>query len=204
MAWYDWVLWLGILYMFFGTDFTLNWFSGIAYGQRLDRDSPNFVQRIYYRVWASTDPNARADRVDGPVGVPAPWVTALCATNALATCTIEILLLYGMLQDPLPAYVMPAAFAFLLRAEIEIIYGSQLIWGPARLRGGALINYLAIGLVPQVLIPCLVALRFSGMGLSALSLLLFVGMPVAILVWTWIVYRNNPVPALDEKQAKHA
>jgi len=50
----------------------------------------------------------------------------------------------------------------------------------------------------------LVALRFSGMSLSALSLLLFVGMPVAILVWTWIVYRNNPVPALDEKRAKHA
>jgi hypothetical protein len=131
-------------------------------------------------------------------------VTALCATNALATCTIEILLLYGMLQDPVPAYMMPAAFAFLLRAVIEIIYGSQLIWGPARLRGGALFNYPLIGLVPQVLIPCLVALRFSGLGLTPLLLLLFVGMPIAILVWTWIVYRNNPVPALAEKHAKRA
>jgi hypothetical protein len=204
MAWYDWVLWLGILYMFLGTDFTLNWLSGIAFGKRLHRNSSNFVARIYYRVWASTDPNARADRVDGPAGVPAPWVTALCATNALATCTIEILLLYGMLQDPRSPYVMPAAFAFLLRAVIEIIYGSQLIWGPARLRGGALFNYLLIGLVPQVSIPCLVALRFSGMGLTPLSLLLFVGTPIAILAWTWIVYRNNPVPALAEKHAKRA
>jgi len=129
MAWYDWVLWLGILYMFLGTDFTLNWLSGVGFGRRLDRDSPNFIARIYYRVWAATDPNARADRVDGPEGILAPWVTAVCVTNALATCTIEILLLYGMLQDTIPPYVMPAAFAFLLRAVIEIIYGSQLIWG---------------------------------------------------------------------------
>jgi len=201
MAWYDWALWLGILYMFLGTDFTLNWLGGIGFGQRLDRNSPNFIKRIYYRVWASTDPNARADRVDGPATVLAPWVTALSVTNALATCLIEILLLYGMLQDPVPAYVMPAAFAFLLRAEIEIIYGAQLIWGPARLRGGALINYLVIGLVPQVLIPCLVALRFSGMGLSPLSLLIFIGIPAAILVWTGLVYRNNPVPALKETRS---
>jgi hypothetical protein len=50
----------------------------------------------------------------------------------------------------------------------------------------------------------LVALRFSGMGLTPLSLLLFVGLPVAILVCTSIVYRNNPVPALDEQQARSA
>lgn len=197
MAWYDWVLWLGILYMFLGTDFTLNWLGGFAFGQRIDRDSPNFVQRIYYGVWASTDPNARADRVDGPAGVPAPWITAVNVTNALATCLIEILLLYGMWQDPVPAYVTMAAFAFLLRAEIEIVYGAQLIWGPARLRGGPLANYLIIGLIPQVLIPCLVAMRYSGLGLTLLSLAIFIGIPLAILVWTWIVYRNNPVPALE-------
>lgn len=197
MAWYDWALWLGILYMFLGTDFTLNWLGGFAFGRRIDRNSSNFIQRIYYRVWASTDPNARADHVDGPAGVPAPWVTALNVTNALVTCLIEILLLYGMLQDRLPAYVMPAAFAFLLRAEIEIIYGAQLVWGPARLRGAALANYLIIGLVPQVLIPCLVAMRFSGLGVTPLSVALFVGIPVAILAWTWIVYRDDPVPALE-------
>ena len=199
MAWYDWVLWFGILYMFLGTDFTLNWLGGLAFGRRLDRNSPSFIERVYYRVWASTDPNARADRVDGPVGILAPWVTALNVTNALATCLIEILLLYGMLQETMPPYVMPAAFAFLLRAVIEIVYGAQLIWGPARLRRGALVNYLAIGLVPQVLIPCLVALRFSGMGVTPLSLLIFVGMPVAILAWIAIVYRNNPVPALEDR-----
>ena len=198
MAWYDWVLWLGILYMFLGTDFTLNWLGRFAFGRRIDRDSPSFIERIYYGVWASTDPNARADRVDGPTGILAPWVTALNVTNALVTCTIEILLLYGMLQENAP-YVMPAAFAFLLRAVIEIIYGSQLIWGPARLRDGALLNYLAIGLDPQVLIPCLVALRFSGMGVTPLSLLLFIGLPVAILAWMAVIYRNNPVPALEDR-----
>lgn len=200
MAWYDWALWLGILYMFLGTDFTLNWLGGFAFGRRLDRNSPRFIERVYYRVWASTDPNARADRIDGPAGVLAPWVTSINVTNALVTCTIEILLLYGMLQETLPPYVTPAAFAFLFRAVIEIVYGSQLIWGPARLRHGALANYLVIGLVPQVLIPCLVAMRFSGMGVTPLSLALFVGLPVAILVWTWIVYRNNPVPALEKTE----
>jgi len=201
MAWYDWVLWLGILYMFLGTDFTLNWLGGFAFGRRLDRNSPRFIERVYYRVWASTDPNARADRIDGPARILAPWVTALNVTNALVTCTIEILLLYGMLQDPVPPYVMPAAFAFLLRAVIEIVYGAQLIWGPARLRGAALANYLVIGLVPQVLIPCLVALRFSGMGVTPLSLLIFIGTPVAILAWTAMVYRNNPVPALEARKS---
>lgn len=97
----------------------------------------------------------------------------------------------------MPAYVTMAAFAFLLRAEIEIVYGAQLIWGPARLRGGPLANYLIIGLIPQVLIPCLVAMRYSGLGLTLLSLAIFIGIPLAILVWTWIVYRNNPVPALE-------
>ena len=117
----------------------------------------------------------------------------------LVTCLIEILLLYGMPQETMPPYVVSAAFAFLLRAEIEIIYGAQLIWGPARLRGGALANYLAIGLVPQVLIPCLVALRFSGMGVTPLSLLIFVGLPVVILAWLAIVYSKNPVPALEDE-----
>lgn len=56
MAWYDWVLWLGILYMFLGTDFTLNWLGRMAFGRRLNRNSRNFVERIYYRVWAADDP----------------------------------------------------------------------------------------------------------------------------------------------------
>jgi len=198
MAWYDWVLWVGILYMFLGTDFTLNWLGGIAFGQRIGRNSPNFIKRIYYRVWAADDPNARADRTDGPPNMLAPWVTSLCVTNALVTCLIELFLLYGMLQPEAPPYLVPAAFAFLLRANIEIIYGSQLIWGPARLRGAALANYLAIGLIPQVGIPCLVALRFSGMGLTPLSLALFIGLPIVILVWTALVYRDNPVPALEK------
>jgi hypothetical protein len=181
LTWYDWVLWLGILYMFLGTDLTLNWLSGIGFGKRLD---------------------ARADRVDGPVDVPAPWVTALCATNALATCLTEDT--FALRRASGSAASLRGAGGVRLSAPRQdrdrLRIAAHL--GPARLRDGALINCPAIGLVPQVLIPCLVALRFSGMGLTPLSLLLFVGLPAAILVWTWIVYRNNPVPALDEKQAR--
>jgi len=115
--------------MLLGTDFTLNWLGGVAFGRRIGRDSPNFVTRIYYRVWASTDPNVRADQPDGPTAILAPWVTMVCVINALVK-----LLIVGMLQDQTP-YLVPAAFAFLLRAVIKMIYGSQLIWGPARLRG---------------------------------------------------------------------
>jgi hypothetical protein len=35
-------------------------------------------------------------------------------------------------------------------------------------------------------------------GISPLSLVIFIGIPVAIPVWTGLVYRNNPVPALEE------
>jgi len=80
-----------------------------------------------------------------------------------------------------------------------MIYGSQIIWGPARIRGSALANYLIIGLVPQVLLPCAVAWRFSGLGLGWIPALLFVGTPVVIMLWTWAVYRRNPVPALADQ-----
>jgi hypothetical protein len=52
------------------------------------------------------------------------------------------------------------------------------------------------------MIPCLVAMRYSGMGVTPLSLLIFVGIPVAILAWLAIVYRNNPVPALEEDSSR--
>jgi len=30
------------------------------------------------------------------------------------------------------------------------------------------------------------------MGVSVLSVLIFMGLPVFILLWIWMVYRNNP------------
>jgi hypothetical protein len=70
---------------------------------------------------------------------------------------------------------------------------------PARIRGGALANYLSIGLGPQVLVPCLVAWRFSGIGAGWIGGLLFVGTPLVIMLWIWAVYRRNPVPAFTDQ-----
>jgi len=199
MAWYDWVLWAGIAYMFLGTDFTLNWLAGGAFGLRIHRRSKNPFQTIYYYVWARDDPAVRGDKVLGTPSVMAPWITSLCVINAVFTSMVELFLLYGMLQSPRPAWIFVPALLFPARAVIEMIYGSQIIWGPARIRGGALTNYLIIGLVPQVLVPCLVAWRFSGIGAGWIGGLLFVGTPLVIMLWTWAVYRRNPVPAFADR-----
>lgn len=193
MTWYDWVLWGAIAYMFVGTDFTLNWLGGVAFGHRIHRRSRNPIEAVYWFVWARDDVNVRGDNVDAPSSMLQPWVTNICVINAVFTCTVEGLLLVGMLLTPRPTWIAVPALLFPARAAIEMIYGSQHMWGPGGARGSALVNYLTIGLVPQVLIPCLVAWRFSGLGLAWPPGLLFLGMPTLIMLWTWGVYRHNPL-----------
>lgn len=173
MAYYDWILWGLVLYMTLGSDFGLNWLTGIALGHRIDKNSSNIFNKIYYYVWASNDPYA------GPIdpnlvddtGKTAkinqrpvePNIIAICQINMVFTVTVEVLILIGFFTHG--DYLQPAAFAFLARAIIEIIYGTQLIFGKAGIRGFALLNYLVIGLIPQTLTPFLVAMRFaSGVG----------------------------------------
>ncbi|MCX2934793.1 hypothetical protein ORI20_31495 [Mycobacterium sp. CVI_P3] len=199
MPWYDWVLWAGMAYMFVGTDFSLNWLGGVAFGRRVHRRSRNPFETIYWYVWARDDPSVRGEKVVGDPSILPPWITNLCIINAVFTCMVELFLLIGMLQTPRPSWIFVPALLFPARAVIEMIYGSQIIWGPARIRGSALANYLVIGLVPQVLLPCLVAWRFSGLGLGWIPGLLFVGTPVLIMLWTWAVYRRNPIPALADE-----
>lgn len=185
--------------MFLGTDFTLNWLGGVAFGRRVHRRSRNPFETLYWYVWARDDPSVRGEKVSGDASILPPWITNLCIINAVFTCLVELLLLIGMLQTPRPSWLFVPALLFPARAVIEMIYGSQLIWGPARIRGGSLANYLVIGLVPQVLIPCLVAWRFSGLGLAWVPGLLFIGTPVLIMLWTWAVYRRSPIPALADR-----
>lgn len=199
MPWYDWALWAGTAYMFVGTDFSLNWLAGTAFGHRIHRRSQNPFETIYWHTWARDDPSVRAENADGPESVLAPWVTNVCIVNAVFTSMVELFLLIGMLQSPRPTWIAVPALLFPARAIIEMIYGSQLIWGPGRIRGRALANYLTIGLVPQVLIPSLTAWRFSGLGGGWFAGLLFLGTPIVIMLWTWAVYRRDPVPALGPR-----
>lgn len=169
MAYYDWILWGLVLYMTIGSDFGLNWLTGIALGHRIDKNSSNIFNKIYYYVWASTDPysgpldpslvddSGKTAKINlRPVE---PRIIAICQINMIFTLTVEILILIGFFTRA--DYLQPAAFAFLARALIEIIYGTQLIFERGGIRGFALAKYLVIGLIPQTLTPFLVAMRFA-------------------------------------------
>jgi len=194
MFWYDWALWIGILYMTIGSDIGLNWFTGVVLGKRIDKNSSNPFNRLYYYIWAENEP------MSGPIdkslidnsGVTAPinrrplepQIVAICQINMIITVALEILILVGMFTHG--PYLRPAVFMFVSRGIIEMIYGSQLIWGEPGLNGWPLVNYLTIGLIPQTLVPFLLAMRFAS-GIEASILwwqpLVFVGMPLFILLW---------------------
>ncbi len=202
MEWYDWVLWILVLYMTLGSDFGLNWLTGISLGKRIDKNSTNIFNKIYYYIWASTDPMAGpVDRslVDGsgvtaPVNKKpiAPAMVALCQMNAVITVSLEVLILIGMFTHG--PYLRPAVFMFVFRGLLEIVYASQLIWGKGGVRGWALVSYLIIGLIPQTLAPFLLAMRFATSiepDILWWQPFVFLGLPYGIFIWTSIVSYNN-------------
>ncbi len=202
MFWYDWVLWIGVLYMTIGSDIGLNWFTGVALGKRIDKNSSNPFNRLYYYIWAENDPmSGPPDRslIDNS-GVTAPinrrplepQIVMICQINMIITVALEILILVGMFTHG--PYLRPAVFMFVSRGIIEMIYGSQLIWGKPGLKGWPLVNYLSIGLIPQTLVPFLLAMRFaSGIETNILwwQPLVFVGVPLFLFLWTSAVAQKR-------------
>lgn len=198
MPWYDWILWVGLLYMTIGSDFGLNWLTGVAFGKRIDKNSTNLFNRLYYYIWAMYDP------IHGPVdkskvddsGITAqinkqplqPGVIAIDVINMFITLGLEIAILIGMFTHG--AYLRPATFMFIFRGLLEIIYAAQLIWGSPKLTGWPLIHYSIIGLIPQTLIPFLLAMRFaSGIEIDIIwwQPLVFIGIPLFVFIWIcWI------------------
>jgi hypothetical protein len=202
MEWYDWVLWILVLYMTVGSDFGLNWLTGISLGKRIDKNSTNIFNKIYYYIWASTDPMAGpVDRglvddsgVTAPVNKKpiAPAMVALCQMNAVITVSLEVLILIGMFTHG--PYLRPAVFMFVFRGLLEIVYASQLIWGKGGVRGWALVSYLIIGFIPQTLAPFLLAMRFATSiepDILWWQPFIFLGLPYGIFIWTSIVSYNN-------------
>ena len=209
MQWYDWVLWILVLYMTLGSDFGLNWLTGVSFGKRIDKNSPNIFNKIYYYVWASTDPmSGPLDRSlvdDSGVTAPinkkplAPALVAICQINAIITVGVEILIIIGMFTHG--SYLRPAVFIFIFRGLLEIVYASQLIWGKGGIRGWALVNYLVIGLIPQTLAPFLLAVRFATSiepNVLWWQPIVFLVVPYGILVWTSIVSYKNQEERLRE------
>jgi len=202
MEWYDWVLWILVLYMTLGSDFGLNWLTGVSFGKRIDKNSTNIFNKIYYYVWASTDtmsgPVDRGLVDDSGVTAPvnkkpvAPAIVAICQINAVITVSLEVLILIGMLTHG--PYLRPAVFMFVFRGLLELVYASQLIWGKDGVRGRALVNYLVIGLIPQTLAPFLLAMRFATSiepNILWWQPFVFLAVPYGIFIWTSIVSYNN-------------
>jgi len=198
MAWYDWILWFGVLYMFIGSDFGLNWTTGVIFGKRINKHSKNPFDRLYYYIWAATDKTAGPIDPSQPPEAEInkkplqPAMIGLCQLNMIAVVLLEILILIGMRTHG--PYLIPCVFMFTMRGWSEIIYASQLIYGNSHLRGWPLVNYSIIGLIPQTLIPFLLAMRFaSGMALNILwwQPLLFVGLPALLTITIFMAAAKN-------------
>lgn len=209
MEWYDWVLWILVLYMTLGSDFGLNWLTGISLGKRIDKNSTNIFNKIYYYIWAATDPIAGpVDKslvddsgVTAPVNKKpvAPAMVSICQMNAVITVSLEVLILIGMFTHG--SYLRPAVFMFVFRGLLELVYASQLIWGKEGVRGWALVNYLIIGLIPQTLAPLLLAMRFATSiqpDILWWQPFVFLVIPYGIFIWTSIVSYNNQEARLKD------
>ena len=202
MAYYDWLLWIGLLYMAFGSDFGLNWLTGVALGKRIDKNSNNPFNRLYYYIWASTDPMhgpidknlVRKSSTTAPINKQPlePGVIALDQINMFITLALEITILIGMFTHGV--YLRPAVFMFVFRGLLEMIYAAELMYGKPGLRGWPLINYLLIGLIPQTLIPFLLVMRFATsveVDILWWQPFVFVLFPYTIFIFTSIVAIKN-------------
>jgi len=198
MAWYDWALWIGVLYMAIGSDFSLNWLTGVPFGIRINKHSKNPFNRLYYYIWAATDKSAgpidpslspEADVNRRPLE---PAMMGLCQLNMIVILLLEIFILVGMWTQG--SYLIPCVFMFTMRAWLEILYASQLIFGKSNLSGWPLVNYCIIGLIPQTAIPFLLAMRYaSGMNLNILwwQPWAFLGIPLFLTITIFITAKIN-------------
>ena len=201
MSTYDIFLMLGVLYTGIGSDLGLNWGAGLITGKRLRPDSPNFLERQYYRVHAKGDPNMRAvpPIVGPPDRIPA-WNHALAVANGTIVLALEVVLVVGFLTMPpvgaIPDYLRLAAFAWLMRGTWgEISYWHTLTQNEVEpLRGGRLAWYWLIGM-PQAFFPFLVAERlYAGTAqysFDAVRFFAFLAVPVALMVFTRLSYRGR-------------
>ena len=108
--------------MTLGSDFGLNWLTGVAFGKRIDKNSSNPFNRLYYYVWASTDPMhgpidknlVNSSNITAPINQQtlAPGIVALDQINMFITLALEIAILIGMFTHD--AYLRPAVFMFIL------------------------------------------------------------------------------------------
>lgn len=200
MSVYDIILLIALLYTAIGSDLLLNWGAGLITGKRLRPDSPNFLERTYYRIHACNDPLMRATPpvVGPPDRIPA-WCHSLAVTCATLAIVLEVIIVIGFIHlgstGTVPKIAFAAAFAWWIRGALEIHYMHALMRNDvAPMRGRALARYLMIA-VPQASIPFLVAERFyEGTGPYDFELgrfLVFLAIPLVLIVLDNVLYRER-------------
>lgn len=200
MSAYDIILLIVLLYTAIGSDLLLNWPAGLITGKRLRPDSPNFFERLYYRIHARNDALMRATPpiVGRPDRIPA-WSQALAVTSGTLSIALEVVIVIGFVQlgktGTVPKFALVAAFAWWMRGVIEILYWNALTRNDVEpLRGRPLAWYWLIG-IPQAFIPFLVAERFyegtDAYGFEPGRFLAFLAIPVALMVLTRLLYRGR-------------
>lgn len=220
---YDYVLFVAILYMVFGSDLTYNYLAGGAFGKRISANSKNVVYRYYHKIHANIDPNMRADEpVLGYRHMLPAWTIGLCSTNAILTIGVGIILIAAFLfrfanrtPGEVSNLVRFASSAYIVRSIIEIIYGFELKNNPindkadyprqtfAGIKLAWRSRYNIIAFIPQVYIPFLIAERFYkgtwNYSLDIIQLIIFMAIPTIICIWaSFVVKKNNRIKPVEQ------
>lgn len=99
MGIYEWVLVIVVLYTAIGSDLLLNWGAGLITGKRLLPDSPNPLERQFYKVHAVNDPNMRGTPpLIGPGDRIQPWNHAPAVANGTIVLALEVLIVIGFFR----------------------------------------------------------------------------------------------------------
>ena len=139
---YDWVLAVGLIYMFLGTDFTNDLFGGLAFGKRTN-PKDGWADKYLYAVHAKNDPMMRAcpEPLYGRKDKIPPFLTNMGYTNLLLAASFEVILTVALINDAIneplgdiPNWLQFISAAFIFRGITEILYGIQLGYNNAARR----------------------------------------------------------------------
>lgn len=197
---YDWVLAVGLIYMFLGTDFTNDLFAGLAFGKRTD-PKDGWADEYLYAVHAKNDPMMRAcpEPLSGRKDKLPPFLTNMGYTNLLLAASFEVALTIALVEDAInepsgdiPNWLQFISAAFIFRGITEILYGIQLGYNDAApMKGNAYAFYWLVA-IPQIYIPFLVADRFYdgtyAYKFDALRFFVLLAIPTVLIIWGILVY----------------
>jgi len=197
---YDWILAIGLIYMFLGTDFTNGLFAKLAFGKRTN-PKDGWADKYLYTVHAKNDPMMRAcpEPLYGRKDKIPPFLTNMGYTNLLLAASFEVILTVALINDAInkplgdiPNWLQFISAAFIFRGITEILYGIQLGYNNAAPMKGNTYTFYWLVALPQIYIPFLVADRFYegtyAYNFNALRFFVLLAIPTVLIIWGVLVY----------------